>query len=214
MTAGKTRLMNLEILIKEAGGQRQLAERADLTPSVISQIKTGRRSLGEKLARKIEAGAMKPQGWLDQDHSDSTSNVSPGPDIKGKVPVISWVQAGAWEEIIDNFQPGDAEEWRPTTANCGPNAFALRVKGDSMVNPTGFPSIPEGSVVIVDPDGQADSGRIVVAKLEDSQEATLKRLVIDGPNRYLKALNPDYKPIEINGNCRIVGVVRQIIADL
>jgi len=214
MATIEIRLKNLEALIEEFGGQRQLAERADLTPSVISQLKTGRRSLGEKLARKIEAGAEKPTGWMDVDHTGEPSNVSPGPDIRGLVPLISWVQAGCWEEIVDNFHTGDAEEWRPTTANCGPHAFALRVTGDSMVNPYGFPSIPEGSVVIVDPDRPADNGKIVVAKLVDSQEATLKRLVIDGPNKYLKPLNPDYKPIEINGNCRIVGVVRQIIADL
>ena len=63
-----------------------------------------------------------------------------------------------------------------------PHAFALRVAGDSMVNPLGFPSIPEGSIVIVDPDGIAENGKIVVARLEDSVEATLKKLVINGPH--------------------------------
>lgn len=146
--------------------------------------------------------------------SSAMYNVIPGPDIAGRVPLISWVQAGEWTAIVDNFEPGDAEEWQETTAKVGPHAFALRVHGDSMVNPLGFPSIPEGSIVIVDPDGHAENGKIVVARLEDSVEATLKKLVIDGPHRYLKPLNPDYRPIQINGNCTIVGVVRQVISDL
>lgn len=28
-------------------------------------------------------------------------NTEPGPDIQGRVPLVSWVQAGAWSEIID-----------------------------------------------------------------------------------------------------------------
>jgi SOS-response transcriptional repressor LexA len=145
---------------------------------------------------------------------ESWSNVSPGPEIQGKVPLISSVQAGMWSEIVDNFQPGDAEEWRETTAKVGKNAFALRVQGDSMVNPRGFPSIPAGAVVIVDPGVHPDSGKIVVARLDDTMEATIKKLVIDGPNRYLMPLNPDYRPIEINGNCTIVGVVKKVEFDL
>ncbi|EGG93541.1 SOS-response transcriptional repressor [gamma proteobacterium IMCC1989] len=134
--------------------------------------------------------------------------------IQNRVPVISWVQAGEWTAIVDHFQPGDADEWQETTAKVGSNAFALHVQGDSMVNPSGSPSIPEGSIVIVDPDTVVDNGKIVVARLEESSEATLKKLVIDGPHRYLKPLNPDYRPIQINGNCTIVGVVRQVIFNL
>ncbi|MCO1336714.1 LexA family transcriptional regulator [Microbulbifer sp. OS29] len=141
------------------------------------------------------------------------SNVREGPPIRGKVPLISTVQAGKWMEVIDNLQPGDAEEWRETTANVGPNAFALRVEGDSMTTLMGV-SIPHGSVVIVDPDAEYINGSIVVAKLTDIQEATLKKLVIDGPNKYLKPLNPAYSPIVINGNCQIVGVAKKVEYDL
>lgn len=131
-----------------------------------------------------------------------------------KVPLISSVQAGNWCEAVDNFAPGDAEEWIDTTAKVSTQAFALRVTGDSMTNPYGSPSIPEGAIVIVDPNLDATSGKIVVAKLTDSQEVTIKRLVIDGPNTYLKPLNPEYKTIPVNGNCTIVGVARKVEFDL
>ncbi|MEG2269219.1 MAG: S24 family peptidase, partial [Acinetobacter sp.] len=53
------------------------------------------------------------------------------------------------------------------------------------------------------------NGNLVVAKLTDANEATFKKLVIDGGSMYLKPLNPQYPLIPINGNCRIIGVVVQ-----
>lgn len=139
------------------------------------------------------------------------SNVEPGPSIKGKIPLINYVQAGKWEEIKEGYE---ALEWIETTTKVSSNAFALRVIGDSMTNPYGSPSIPEGFIVIVDPSIQEQNGSIVVARLENSNEAMLKQLIIDGPHRYLKPLNPNYKTIEINEHCIICGVVKRAQFDL
>lgn len=130
------------------------------------------------------------------------------------VPLISAVQAGEWSAIVDDFLPGDADKWIETTAKVGPSAFALKVVGDSMTNPNGMPSIPEGFIVIVDPDVEPINGRVVVARLESQTEATIKKLVIDGPNKYLMPLNPRYDKIVINGDCTIVGVVVKMEYDL
>lgn len=140
-------------------------------------------------------------------------NTEPGPIVANRVPLLSLVQAGAWTEVEERFMQ-DAMEWRETTARVSAEAFALRVVGDSMLNPHGSPSIPEGSVVIVDPEIEPTNGRIVVARLSGTQEATLKKLVIDGSQRYLMPLNPSFKPIDINGNCKIIGVVRKIEIDI
>jgi SOS-response transcriptional repressor LexA len=56
--------------------------------------------------------------------------------------------------------------------------------------------------------------KIVVAILEGSSEATVKKLVWDSPQCYLMPLNPAFKPIPIDGNCRIVGRVVQITQNL
>lgn len=117
-------------------------------------------------------------------------------------------------EAIDNFHPNDADEWKEITANVSASAFALRVEGRSMHNPTGTPSIPHGSIIIVDPEIAATNGRIVVAKLPESNETVVKKLVIDGNQTYLEPLNPDYKPIAVNSECIIIGVVKQVIQDI
>ncbi|MBM7455204.1 SOS-response transcriptional repressor LexA [Oceanisphaera litoralis] len=131
-----------------------------------------------------------------------------------RVPIISSVTAGRWTANYSSEHLDSSTEYQVTTLNVSGEAFALRVQGDSMTNPYASPSIPEGSIVIVEPHPAPDSGRIVVAMLDGSDEATIKRLQVDGPNRYLVPLNPKYSTIPINGNCRIVGYVRQVIQNL
>lgn len=133
-----------------------------------------------------------------------------------QVPLISWVQAGSWT-ATDSVMSGDEPiTWLYTTANVSEKAFALRVRGDSMTNPSGKPTIPEDSIVIVEPemsDIASVNGKIVVAHVDGGTEATLKKFVEDYPHRYLVPLNPNYKTIECDGNCRIVGVVKQVIME-
>jgi len=138
------------------------------------------------------------------------ANTGPAPPPSGRVPVISWVQAGGWTEIIDNFQPGDADEWVSTTKRVGRAAFALRVSGTSME-----PDFREGDLIIVDPDTEAVSGSLVVARLNGNGEATFKKFVRDGGKVYLEPLNSRYQPIDITGkDVTICGVVRQVIRDV
>lgn len=135
------------------------------------------------------------------DERNEPPNISPGPPILKKIPVISWVQAGEWSEVVDQFQPGYAEEWIDTTATNHPNAFALVVRGDSME-----PEFTDGDVITVDPGREAISGSYIIAKNGD--EATFKQLVIDGSSVFLKPLNPRYPIKDMTGvEFRIIGVV-------
>lgn len=134
-----------------------------------------------------------------------------------KIPLISWVQAGSWTATDSVTCHSDAEKWIYTTATVSDKAFALKVRGDSMTNPAGFPSIPEGSIIVVEPvinDVESINGKIVVAYIDGGTEATLKKFIDDWPNRYLVPLNPNYKVIECNEGCSIVGQVKQVIMDL
>lgn len=155
-------------------------------------------------------------GLGDPESEDVTSKPTEVFGVK-KIPVLSWVQAGEWTDNGASVTEDDISEWIYTTANLCDEGFALKVRGDSMTNPNGAPSIPEGSLVVVDPDYGSPyevNGKIVVAQLLGSTEATLKKFVIDGPLKYLVPLNPNYRALEVNGNCKIVGVVRQVITDL
>lgn len=125
------------------------------------------------------------------------------------IPLISWVQAGEWSEVIDNFAPGDAEEWPPCPVRHSASTFALRVRGESMQNPLGRPSFCDGDLIFVDPERPAMHNSLVIVRLDDSKEATFKRLVIEGDQQYLRPLNPAWpeQVIRINGNATMCGVV-------
>ncbi len=153
--------------------------------------------------------------WLIEGKGSPEKNVELelGPDLRGKAPLISWVQAGKWKEIdMEGLRQSDTVFYQHT-ANVSDESFALRVKGDSMTSNTGGKSIPEGSVIIVDPCLVAEHGKVVVARLDDSNEATLKQLIIDGGSKYLKPFNSSYPTMPINGNCTIIGIVKQVIQD-
>lgn len=131
-----------------------------------------------------------------------SANVAPGPNPRAAVPLVSWVQAGDWTECADPSPPGMADEWVSSSMRVSPRAFALKVRGDSMA-----PEFSEGATLIIDPAVEPVDGSYVIVRLEDSDSASFKQLVIDGPQKFLKPLNPRYPVISINGNATMVGVV-------
>jgi SOS-response transcriptional repressor LexA len=218
------RRINFQEAVARFPSQEAIAERLDVTPGYISQLVTGYRTIGEKTARKFELKlGMKPY-TLDKEPDDSgvndankgeyiakvinLPNLSPGPNIRGKVPLISWVKAGEWCEAIDLYSVGDAEDWLPCPAAHGPHTYCLRVKGDSMTNTIpGQKSYPEGTIIFVDPDHPVTNGCRVVAKIYGVNETTFKEYREDGGKRFLKPLNQQYQMLEITDEVIICGVV-------
>ena len=182
-------------------------------PVMIDHHLNGRRPISIEAAASYVHGLKCTLEELSPELAEKVRNVSigntePAPDIKGKVPLISWVQAGKWTGIGNIENLADAETY-PCVVSHGPDTYALRVKGKSMFNPLGSRSYDDGDIIFVDPDKDAINGSRVVVRLDDAEEATFKQLVIDGGKKYLMALNPDWpeKYIPINGNATICGVV-------
>ena len=96
------------------------------------------------------------------------------------------------------------------------DAFALRVRGDSMDGKSSGRSIPNNAIVTVETnfDPLNLNGCVVVAMLDGSDEATIKELQIDGPNKFLVPWNERYDVIRVNGDCRIVWYVKDVIIRL
>ncbi|EPF3432839.1 LexA family protein [Escherichia coli] len=137
----------------------------------------------------------------------SDANVSYAGEYRAgkRYPVLSSIQAGSWCEACEPYTIKDIDVWLESDAHIQGNAFWLKVEGDSMTAPVGL-SIPEGTFVLFDTGREAINGSLVIAKLSDSNEATFKKLIIDGGNKYLKGLNPAWPLVPINGNCKIIGV--------
>lgn len=129
--------------------------------------------------------------------------------IKGRVPLISWVAAGKWCNVSNPYEAGDAEDWIICPVKHSTKTYALKIKGDSMHNPSGKPSFDDGDIIFVDPARNFDHRSYVIVRLDDENQATFKRLLIDGDRRMLEALNPAWpnRIFEINEDATICGVV-------
>lgn len=120
------------------------------------------------------------------------------------VPLISWVQAGAFCNSETQVLPHDCEMILCPNKAASNRTFALRVVGDSMTAPYGR-TYPEGTVIFVDPEKVAEPGMRVIAKTD--QGHTFKQLAENElGQRYLKPLNPHHQPI-FDGGIEICGVV-------
>ena len=87
-----------------------------------------------------------------------------------------------------------------------PSCFALRVRGDSMVNA----GILDGDKVVVRPQPSADDGQIVVARIGD--EATVKRLRRRKGEIWLMPENDAYAPID-GTEAELIGLVKAVIRE-
>lgn len=125
----------------------------------------------------------------------------------GKIPLISWVQAGAWCEAISNFEAYDSDSWISCPVPISSNGYALRVLGDSMTNPGLGRTYPAGCIIFVDPEAETKTGDRVIARLPRTNEATFKVLVEDGGRQFLKPINPQYPIIDITEETHICGKV-------
>ena len=76
------------------------------------------------------------------------------------------------------------------------NVFALRVKGESMIEDL----IDDGDIVFLEPAATADDGEKVAVWLEDRGEVTLKRLYREGDRVRLQPANSAMPPIYANAD--------------
>ena len=118
----------------------------------------------------------------------------------GQIPVVGVVTAGLPILALENQEGTIAWEGDP-------KCFALRVRGDSMINA----AILDGDMVVVRPQANADDGQIVVARIGD--EATVKRLRRRSGEILLMPENEAYAPID-GSEAEIVGIVKAVIREL
>ena len=150
-------------------------------------IKKGFLNIGENTSRTISITETFNSPKINNDNASI------------EIPIIGRVAAGhpilAEENIEGTFKI------QSNLINGKADCFALKVKGDSMINAGIF----EGDVVIINPQKDANNGEIIVAMLDN--EATLKRFERKNGNISLIPENDKYEPIVINklDNFSIIG---------
>lgn len=150
---------------------------------------------------------LKLKGYLSTDDSGYRSLKVVGVEIDQDsnflgmaIPLLGAIQAGKPIEAIRTSET--LEVPRDMMAK---NVFALRVKGDSMIED----AIMEGDFVVVEPCQSPKNGDIVVA-LINKDEVTLKRFYREKDHIRLQPANKKYQPIRVK-KVVIQGKVRGVI---
>ena len=132
------------------------------------------------------------------------------------VPIIGTIAAGQPIPVptADTWRSHDPEETlevSPDMVGARENIYALRVKGNSMIDAL----VNDGDIVIMEAASSARDGDMVAAWLKREQEATLKRFHHDGSRVRLQPANETMQPIrtdadnvEVQG--RVIGAVRAL----
>jgi len=121
------------------------------------------------------------------------------------VPLVGRIAAGPTTPAIQEIE--DVMPLPATLLGSG-EFFMLRVKGQSMRDA----GIHDGDFVVIRKQDDATPGSIVAALIED--EATIKTLVRQGSRTILRPENPDYDPIEVTTEGRILGKVVALLRSL
>lgn len=129
--------------------------------------------------------------------------VEPEEDVAASaIPLAGTVAAGRPIEAIEDDERIEV----PRSLLRGGENFALRVKGDSMIEE----GIHDGDVVIVRKQPKAERGAMVVALVDG--EATVKRFHPRGPRVELRPAHPEMEPIVVPArSVRVAGVVIGLI---
>ena len=165
------------------------------------QIKTVGIDIIKKIALALDVPASYLTGWEEIPQYQKLSNYVP--IAKKKIPLFGEIAAGQpiyADEHIEEFLPVDDE----VKAD-----FALKIKGDSMINA----QINDGDIVFIRQQSDVDNGQIAAVLIDDS--ATLKRVYhMDGVIQ-LQAENPQYPPMIYSKNncdeCRILGLAVAVL---
>jgi len=56
-------------LLSQGGSKADFAREVDVSQAHLYQMRTGRRNVGDKIARRIEKRKRLPEGWMDHDHA-------------------------------------------------------------------------------------------------------------------------------------------------
>ncbi len=154
----------------------------------------------------VESNASRGISFVHSINSSRNNNYNRIDELFRKIPVIGRVAAGSPILAIENIEGSVIidNSFMKKSDEC----FALKVKGDSMINAGIF----EGDLVIVSPNKETVNGDTVVARLDD--EVTVKTLEKKHNKIRLIPENENYKPIEIDDKKefsivgKVVGVIR------
>jgi len=183
--------------VREIGNHFEISSTNGVRSILAALIKKGYINRSPRLSRGIEV--------ID---SDKNGNVAEAPSNTIEIPIVGRVAAGTPILAVQNLE-GTVTIDRDFLA-CRSDVFALRVKGDSMINAGIF----DGDLIFARQQKTAERGEIIVAQIDN--EATVKYYHPLADHVELRPANPRYRPIIVKNDKdftiagKLIGVMRKV----
>src|SRR3954470_15129876 len=150
--------------------------------------------------------ALERKGFLNRHARKARALITPAMKVRiTDIPIYGQIPAGMSALTEQSIEGHVSLDSRSANAAKSTGTFALRVRGDSMVDA----HILDGDIVILEDRKDVQSGDIVAALIDG--ETTLKRYVTEHGRPYLKAENPLYPNLVPARELRIQGVMVSLV---
>lgn len=152
---------------KNGGNQSELAKFVDVSPQAVQQW------IAEKTSPR-GGNLEKAADFLGVTPAELRFGIEPDAEPAGKPRSVRLVKIKGLAKLGDNgyYEEIDSDGWVESYSP-DPDAYGLRVKGDSM-----HPAIRNGSIVIIEPRGQLVPGEYVAIALADGRKM-VKELIFN-----------------------------------
>jgi repressor LexA len=149
---------------------------------------------------------LERKGFLDRHARKARALITPVQKVRiTDVPIYGQIPAGMATLTEQTIEGHVSLDTRSVNASKNAKTFALRVRGDSMIDA----HIVDGDIVILEDRKDVQNGDIVAALIDG--ETTLKRYVTEHGRPYLKAENPLYPNLVPARELRIQGVMVSLV---
>ena len=189
-----------------------LARETGIPASTISRLKTNPDanptiSSLEPLAKYFAVSVDQLLGWksLSSDRIPGTFNADGFTSSRMPILQINWVEDWC-KNNTDSFK-AKLTRWVSTEKEVGEHAFALVISKEEVCL-----MFSSGSTLIIDPDrAPANRDIILISVGKNSSKPTLKILISDGDEMYLKSVNPEIMGIKpLDDEYKIWGTIVEI----
>ena len=188
----------LRLMAEKSKRPADIARLIERDPAYISAIlkppsEKGARCIGPTILKALCEKLEVPEDEFYRGMGIPVPEKQPNP-----IPVISWVHAGEFVDAADHWPVGVSSEGDPVYSyvKTGPNAFGLRVQGDSML-----PRFMPGDIAIVDPSVRCDNGSPCVVSVNG--EVQLRFFWDKETEILLKSMNDKYPEIIIKKDSKV-----------
>jgi repressor LexA len=149
---------------------------------------------------------LERKGFLDRHARKARALITPIQKVRiTDIPIYGQIPAGMATLTEQTIEGHVSLDTRSVNASKNGRTFALRVRGDSMIDA----HILDGDIVILEDRKDVQNGDIVAALIDG--ETTLKRYVMEHGRPYLKAENPLYPNLVPARELRIQGVMVSLV---